>query len=86
MALSAPTDPAPGLSFERLTPTASLYRAVEAHGGRIAAVTGRPVAVPAPNTHLLLEASTGVPWAGGLPPYGGPQTRADTNRKNVKHR
>jgi len=90
MALPAPTDLVPGLSFEPLTPTAYLDRAAEAHGDRVAVVdgtrrwtytelrqrcrrlagglaplaAGSPVAVLCPNTHVLLEASFGVPWAG----------------------
>lgn len=34
-------------------------------GGLVPLAAGRPVAVLAPNTHVLLEASFGVPWAGG---------------------
>ncbi|GAA0941205.1 acyl--CoA ligase family protein [Pseudonocardia zijingensis] len=33
-------------------------------GGLVGPARGRPVAVLAPNTHVLLEASFGVPWAG----------------------
>jgi fatty-acyl-CoA synthase len=33
-------------------------------GGLAAIADGRPVAVLAPNTHVLLEANFGVPWAG----------------------
>ncbi|OAA27520.1 AMP-binding enzyme [Frankia sp. EI5c] len=33
-------------------------------GALVGPAGGRPVAVLAPNTHVLLEASFGVPWAG----------------------
>jgi fatty-acyl-CoA synthase len=33
-------------------------------GGLVPLAQGRPVAVLAPNTHVLLEANFGVPWAG----------------------
>ncbi len=33
-------------------------------GGLVPLAAGRPVAVLAPNTHVLLEANYGVPWAG----------------------
>jgi fatty-acyl-CoA synthase len=78
------------MSFEPLTPTAHLERAVQAHADRIAVVdgdqtwtyrelhercrrlagalagvaNGKPVAVLAPNSHVMLEAHFGVPWAG----------------------
>ena len=86
MALSAPTDPAPGPSFDRLTPTTYLDRAAEAHSDRIAAVNGKPVAVLAPNTHLLLEASFGLRRVGGKHTHSGQRTGADTNHRSREYR
>jgi fatty-acyl-CoA synthase len=44
---------------------AELYeRCTRLAGGLAAIAAGRPIAVLAPNTHILLEAHYGVPWAG----------------------
>jgi fatty-acyl-CoA synthase len=49
---------------QRWTYTELRQRCRRLAGGLAPLAEGRPVAVMAPNTHVLLEASFGVPWAG----------------------
>jgi fatty-acyl-CoA synthase len=48
----------------RWTYTQLHERCTRLAGGLARLADGRPVAVLAPNTHVLLEANFGVPWAG----------------------